>query len=471
MNLFEFSKEIEGSEENLKIDKLLSTDEQKKYIVSFMSHLFPEMSYSHSLTSARSKQDSELQEFLEKLQAYTNNHKIVLTRKQIKKMSEDPSLEEIDKFDEDDPEDTAHIADYYDKEDKKKKGLTRKDEEPPKPPEDEEPPKEDPRFKKKEERDVDSLFNTSFDELSKKEHAYAERYGKDIWNSVENTMKQSNVFKKLPNRDQKIVAHQVLLDLHHALDSGGKMNAVQQTKFSKMFLMNNQTFFQTKTRGYSSKEKFEDSESDIWKSLEDINPNISYEQLPVQIRGRISKESYMQAYNIVNKAASASKMSANQRKSFTHLMTSFGSDLEHNVDHKLSLQQRNKIMFAFGNRISKYVQHMLREHMEIPEDAELLTERTASIRWRRNPRTHLNKIVMTCKTGEYKKSLNKQLKVAGQTVKEVMCLPSSTKPAAQKAKDRISSLKRWRKIKANPGKMTRSKLKGKMTKRFSKTLR
>lgn len=78
---------------------------------------------------------------------------------------------------------------------------------------------------------------------------------------------------------------------------------------------------------------------------------------------------------------------------------------------------------------------------------------------------------MTCKTGEYKKSLNKQLKVAGQSVKEVMCLPNTSKPAAQKAKDRLSSLKRWRKIKANPGKMTRSKLKGKMTKRFSKTLR
>jgi len=78
---------------------------------------------------------------------------------------------------------------------------------------------------------------------------------------------------------------------------------------------------------------------------------------------------------------------------------------------------------------------------------------------------------MTCKQGEYKKSLNKQLKIAGQTVKEVMCLPKTSKPAIDKAKDRKSAVKRWRKIKSNPGKMSRSNLKRKFTKKFSKTLR
>ena len=78
---------------------------------------------------------------------------------------------------------------------------------------------------------------------------------------------------------------------------------------------------------------------------------------------------------------------------------------------------------------------------------------------------------MTCKKGEYKKSLNKQIKIAGQTVKEVICLPIDSKPAKDKAKDRKSSIKRWRKIKANPGKMTRSNLKRKFTKKFSTTIR
>ena len=128
-------------------------------------------------------------------------------------------------------------------------------------------------------------------------------------------------------------------------------------------------------------------------------------------------------------------------------------------------------MSEFGKRVSKYVQHMLREQNELPENTKVLTERVASIRWRRNPRTHLNKVVMTCKQGEYKKSLNKQLKIAGQSVKEIMCLPKTSKPAIDKAKDRKSAVKRWRKIKSNPGKMSRSNLKRKFTKKFSKTLR
>lgn len=101
----------------------------------------------------------------------------------------------------------------------------------------------------------------------------------------------------------------------------------------------------------------------------------------------------------------------------------------------------------------------------------VVQESFAHVRWRRNPRTGLDKIVMVCKSDEYKKPLNREISVAGKKVKEVMCLPKSTKPAKQKEKDRKSSLKRWRKIKANPGKMRKMFVKRKQTKVRSKTLR
>ena len=107
----------------------------------------------------------------------------------------------------------------------------------------------------------------------------------------------------------------------------------------------------------------------------------------------------------------------------------------------------------------------------VKDESVKIVEAFAHVRWRRNPRTGLDKVVMTCKSDEYKKPLNREISVAGKKVKEVMCLPKSTKPAKQKEKDRKSSLKRWRKIKSNPGKMRRMFVKRKMTKARSKTLR
>jgi len=425
-------------------------EDARSFILAYLNSMLPVDTYHHMIVHAKNNTNDKSKTFTEALSNYKHNNRIHFVFSNMKKLADDEEDDENESS-----EDDSHWDVFYEKEHKKNKN----------------PEKNPDELEKKEDRDIDSLFNTSFNDLSKKEHAYAERYGKTIWNSVSKTMEQSSVFKKLVNKDQKIVAHQVLLDLHHALSSAGKLNAVQQTHFSKLFLLNNQTFFETKTRGYSSKEKLKDREDDIWKSLEDINPNTAYNQLPDKVRDLISKETYMQTFKIVNNTSNSKSMTSNQRKSYAHLMTSLGSNLERSVDHKFSSQQRNQIMSEFGKRISKYVQHMLREHTEIPENAEILTERVANIRWRRNPRTHLNKVVMTCKQGEYKKSLNKQLKIAGQTVKEVMCLPKTSKPAIDKAKDRKSAVKRWRKIKSNPGKMSRSNLKRKFTKKFSKTLR
>lgn len=426
-----------------------SPEDARSFVLAYLNSILPVDTYHHMIVHAKNNKNDKSKTFTKALSDYKHDNRIHFVLSNMKKLAD-----ESEEDDDEEPKgDDSHWDVFYEKEHKKNKNP------------------DEPKYEKKEERDVDSLYNTSFDEISQKEHAYAERYGKSIWNSVGKTMEQSTVFKQLVNKDQKIVAHQVLLDLHHALESEGNMNAVQQTHFSKLFLLNNQTFFQTKTRGYSSKAKLEDDEKDIWKSLEDVNPNTAYNQLPDQVRDRISKETYMQTYKIVNNSSSSKGMTSNQRKSYAHLMTVLGSDLENNVDRKFSSQQRNQIMSEFGKRISKYVQHMLREQNELPENTEVLTERVASIRWRRNPRTHLNKVVMTCKQGEYKKSLNKQLKIAGQTVKEVMCLPKTSKPAIDKAKDRKSAVKRWRKIKSNPGKMSRSNLKRKFTKKFSKTLR
>ena len=54
---------------------------------------------------------------------------------------------------------------------------------------------------------------------------------------------------------------------------------------------------------------------------------------------------------------------------------------------------------------------------------------------------------------------------------EVRCLPKSAKPASQQMKDRKSSIKRWRKIKTNPVKMNKMKMRRSMTKKYSKKVR
>ena len=100
-----------------------------------------------------------------------------------------------------------------------------------------------------------------------------------------------------------------------------------------------------------------------------------------------------------------------------------------------------------------------------------LQEGAPKITWRRNPRTNLNKIVMTCNKDEYKKPRGRKFKYAGQQISDVMCMPKATKPASQRVKDRKSSIKRWRKIKTNPAKMKRMKMRKNITKKFSKKIR
>ena len=100
-----------------------------------------------------------------------------------------------------------------------------------------------------------------------------------------------------------------------------------------------------------------------------------------------------------------------------------------------------------------------------------LQESLPQITWRKNPITKVNKIVMTCKKGEYKKSTGRTFSFAGKSTGDVRCLPKSSKPASQQMKDRKSSIKRWRKIKTNPVKMNKMKLRRNMTKKYSKKVR
>ena len=100
-----------------------------------------------------------------------------------------------------------------------------------------------------------------------------------------------------------------------------------------------------------------------------------------------------------------------------------------------------------------------------------LQEGLPSITWRKNPVTKINKIVMTCKKGEFKKSTGRTFSFAGHETNDVRCLPKSAKPASQQMKDRKSSIKRWRKIRTNPVKMSKMKLRRNMTKKLSKKVR
>jgi len=108
---------------------------------------------------------------------------------------------------------------------------------------------------------------------------------------------------------------------------------------------------------------------------------------------------------------------------------------------------------------------------KIIKECFLLNENLPAVRWRRNPRLGLNKIVLTCRSDEYKKPLNRTISLSGKKVKDVICLPKSTKPAGQRMKDRKTSLKRWKTLRSKPAQMKRIKFKRKETQRQSKTLR
>ena len=437
--------------------------DEEEYVLEFLNNIIPSQSFTHDVVNAYRMDNEALQKYHVSIGKYMRDNKVSFRISLMKRAADEKDPEK---------ESDEHLDEFYEKQAKDKKSkesdqsskrvLTSKERE----------EKEFEDKEKEDQLDKKSLYNKRFQEIEETGHSYAEKYGKEIWNSVGKTTATSQIFRKLPNREQKVVAHQILLDLHKALGEAGRLNPVQQTKFSKDFLEHHKTFFQTKTKGFQSKGvQLKDDENDIWGSLKDITPNTSYGQLPQELQNKISKGTYNQAFRIVNKFASSEKMKSNQRKSFAHLITGLGTDLEQeNLNY--SAGQKNQIMSHFGKRVSQYAEHMLKEDTDyLKDERQLLKEAVASIRWRRNPRTHLNKVIMTCKTGQYKKSLNKDIKVAGQKVKEVMCLPVSSKPASQKAKDRKSSIKRWRKIKANPGKMTRSKLKRNLTKKYSKSLR
>jgi len=152
---------------------------------------------------------------------------------------------------------------------------------------------------------------------------------------------------------------------------------------------------------------------------------------------------------------------------------------------KLSKKKQKKFMQAvkdlvdkmradnLGNEedIEKSVRNFVASHMQSLVKEAFITEAMPQIRWRKNPRLGLNKIVLVCKSSEYKKSLNRDITISGKKVKDVICLPKSAKPATQRMKDRKASLKRWKTLRSKPAQMRKIKFKRKETRRQSKTIR
>lgn len=152
---------------------------------------------------------------------------------------------------------------------------------------------------------------------------------------------------------------------------------------------------------------------------------------------------------------------------------------------KLSKKKQKKFMQAVKDLVDRMradnlgsekdiensVRSFVQSHMQSLVQEAFITEAMPQIRWRKNSRLGLNKIVLVCKSSEYKKSLNRDITISGKKVKDVICLPKSAKPATQRMKDRKSSLKRWKTLRSKPAQMRKIKFKRKETRRQSKTIR
>ena len=186
-----------------------------------------------------------------------------------------------------------------------------------------------------------------------------------------------------------------------------------------------------------------------------------YEESPDEKKSNTKQSSKIKKTKQVLANINPRGLDPEEEEKFMKILKSFVDSLK-----DLPEEEVKKRVDTFSNKI---INQFRKQKSDSPK--ETTTESVAQVRWRRNPRTGLNKVVMVCKSDEYKKPLNREITVAGKKVKEVMCLPKTTKPAKQKEKDRKASLKRWRKIKANPGKMKKMFVKRKQTKARSQTLR
>jgi len=149
------------------------------------------------------------------------------------------------------------------------------------------------------------------------------------------------------------------------------------------------------------------------------------------------------------------------------------------VSYYSALEKLNKVIMSLEPKLSREQKHEVLQKFvseNIDELIEVLSQQTLNeslpgIRWRRNNRTGLNKVVLTCKANEYKKSLNRDITVSGKKVKDIICLPKSAKPAGERMKNRRSALKRWKTLTARPAKQAKAKWKKAETRKQSKTIR
>ena len=141
---------------------------------------------------------------------------------------------------------------------------------------------------------------------------------------------------------------------------------------------------------------------------------------------------------------------------------------------KSSGQQNNSYQPEYGSNmvtLTELIENLDNNENLNKNSIQILQEGLPTITWRKNPITKQNKLVMTCKKDEYKKSVGRKFSFGGKETNEVRCMPKGSKPADKAAKDRKASIKRWRKIKASPDKMRKMKIRRNTTKKFSRKVR
>ena len=137
-------------------------------------------------------------------------------------------------------------------------------------------------------------------------------------------------------------------------------------------------------------------------------------------------------------------------------------------------QQNNSYQPEYGSNmvtLTELIENLDNNENLNKNSIQILQEGLPTITWRKNPITKQNKLVMTCKKDEYKKSVGRKFSFGGKETNEVRCMPKGSKPADKAAKDRKASIKRWRKIKASPDKMRKMKIRRNTTKKFSRKVR
>ena len=286
----------------------------------------------------------------------------------------------------------------------------------------------------------------------------ARNYSMQTGNTTRNISRTDNIEKFFESFIRYKQPFNILYGLlSKRLDSGNIENSeIQVNKLYNHIFKNNPQF-----KGFLDKSNIKKAEDFDIENLGNISGNTRFSKLILNyiklhrkidsiIQNRI-KQTTLQDYDeddTKNKSSASKKTKKNktnkkitkqQSRELKQIISDFYKGIEN-----LNLND-SEIEQAIKDFVERNKQLLLNSfYHEFSENASLLSESLPQIRWRKNARLGLNKIVLTCKKDEYKKSLNRDITLSGKKVKDVICLPKSTKPATQRIKDRRTSLKRWK---------------------------